>query len=132
MTPSTELVGPLKVGKVRFTGGPSAFGRDDQGYLRSFASNATAIYDVPTDTLDPRHAACTDHHVACDCREAVLAEQIAEFRGEYRLLRSAIDTVLAGHPTTADGEDRYGQQIKPCQCTGCQIARLIYVYPKES
>lgn len=132
MTTSTELVGPLKVGKVTFTGGPSAFGRDGQGYLRSFASRATAIYDVPANTCDPRHSACTDHHVACDCREAWLAEQISEFRGEYGLLRNAIETVLAGHPTTADGEDRYGHPIKPCQCTGCQIARLIYVYPKES
>lgn len=129
---STELVGPLKVGKVSFTGGPSQFWHDDQGHLRIISSHATAIYDVPVDTRDPRYAACTDHHIACDCREAELAEQISELRGEYSLLRNAIDTVLAGHPTTADGEDRYGQPIKPCQCTGCQIARAIYIYPKES
>jgi hypothetical protein len=128
---STELVGPLEVGKVTFTGGPSQFWRDN-GRLRIIRSHATAIYDVPVDTRDPRYSACTDHRVACDCREAELAEQISELRGEYSLLRNAIDTVLAGHPTTAGGEDRYGQEIKPCQCTGCQIARLIYVYPKES
>lgn len=132
MTTSTELVGPLKVGKVHFTGGPNQLRHDSQGRMCFVRAHANAVYDVPTDTRDPRHDVCTDHHVACDCREAYLAEQINELRDEYRLLREAIDTVLAGHPTTADGEDRYGQEIKPCQCTGCQIARLIYVYPKES
>lgn len=131
MSTSTELVGPLPVGKVRFGGGPSQFWRDEQGRLRFAGSHTTAIYDVPANTLDPRYAACTDHHVACDCREAELAEQLSEFRGEYRLLRNAIETVLAGHPTTADGVDQWSQPIKPCQCTGCQIARLIFIYPKE-
>lgn len=35
-------------------------------------------YRPPRDTLDPRYSACVRHHVACDCREAELAERIAE------------------------------------------------------
>ena len=63
MTTSTELIGPLKVGKVTFTGGPSEFRRNEPGHLFMVASHATVIYDVPTDTRDPRHDACTDHQV---------------------------------------------------------------------
>lgn len=125
---STELVGPLKVGKVTFTGGPSAMVRMD-GRLRFIRTNANAIYTPPANTLDPRYDACTDHHVACDCREAVHAEIAHEYRMEAEYWRTERDAltrkfteVLAGHPTFAD---------KPCQCTGCQLARLIPLDPEE-
>ncbi|WP_157904258.1 hypothetical protein, partial [Parafrankia soli] len=46
-------------------------------------------YDVPKNTLDPRYAACADHHVACDCREAEFSELRAELLDELRLEREA-------------------------------------------
>lgn len=119
MTTSTELVGPMPVGKVRFGGGPSIVRRDDHGRLRRRHSDATVIYDVPTNTLDPRYTACTDHHVACDCREAEHAEEMQEWAYARREIQGAIDSVLQGH------------RIDECMCTGCQIARSIHVYPKE-
>lgn len=38
--------------------------------------------DPPRDTRDIRYQLCTDHHTACDCREAELGEVIAELRSE--------------------------------------------------
>lgn len=102
--------------QVTFIGGPR----------RPYDSPSPSVaYDRPKNTLDPRVEACTDHHVACDCREAVLAEGLAEWRSEFLSIQRAIDMVLAGHPTRTKGD------AKPCQCSGCQIARIANLYPKD-
>lgn len=57
-------------------------------------------YRPPRDTTDPRYAACRRHRVACDCREAHMAEDRAELRAyaaENRRFEDAIDAVLALH-----------------------------------
>lgn len=111
----TDLV-HAKSGYVTFIGGPR----------RPLGSDFPRLaYDRPKNTLDPRVEQCTNHHVACDCREAVLAEDINEIRSEYQLVRNAINRVLAGHPTTGDTD------ATSCQCTGCQIARACFIYPKD-
>lgn len=68
-------------------------------------------YRAPRNTMDPRWEACRDHHVACDCREAEWAEQLAELRAEgqlARLMEEAIDAVLAVHVASEHGS-----------CSGC-------------
>lgn len=104
---STELVGPLPT--IRF--------RDD----------TTQAYDVPRSTLDPRYSVCSDHHPACDCREAMLAEDRAEYRSMLRGAEQAAAEVLAGHATyawTAEGDVDWARR---CSCTGCQIARIAHL-----
>lgn len=111
----TDLV-HVRSGQVSFIGGPA----------RPFDSPYPSVaYDIPRNTLDPRVEQCTDHHVACDCREALMAEDLKEIRLEYRAVEQAFTTILAGHPT------RTSDDAKPCQCTGCQIARLAHIYPKD-
>lgn len=86
-------------------------------------------YRPPRDTLDPRYNLCVNHHVACDCREATMAEDRQEWRYARQEQQEAFDRILAGHPTwdwDANGDGR------GCQCTGCQLARAIHVYPKET
>jgi hypothetical protein len=103
-----ELVGPLPV--VRFRDG------------------TRIAYQPPRDTCDgDRWRACTDHRVACDCREAEMAEQISELRAELRMAREAALRILAGHPVYAYEEGPNGQREVGCQCTGCQIAREAFL-----
>lgn len=109
------LVGPVRT--VNFYGGPGG----------SLGCPASVNYDTPRDTLDPRVARCTDHRVACDCREAEHAEIVAELRYELREFRAAFDKVLAGHPT---GSSYVEDPENFCQCTGCQIARTAHHYPE--
>lgn len=57
-------------------------------------------YRPPGNTCDPRYAACTQHRVACDCREAHMAEDRAEMRAysdENKRFAQSIDAVLAIH-----------------------------------
>lgn len=111
----TDLV-HVPTGHVSFIGGPR----------RPLDSPFPSVaYDPPASTLDPRVEACTDHYVACDCREACMAEDRSEIRSEFRAIHQAFDMVLAGHPTRTDGDAR------PCQCSGCQIARIAHIYPKD-
>lgn len=86
---------------------------------------AAAEYEPPVNTVDPRYAACTDHHVACDCREAEFAEERREQRMEREAMRAAFDEILAGHETRNwnDGKS------PGCMCTGCQLARACHIYP---
>ena len=114
---STDVVGPVNV--VHF--GP--FGRA-----------GSVIYTPPGNTCDPRYDACTSHHVACDCREAEMAEQRAEWRDEYKGVQEAFDQVLAGHSTAIMGAPNpyTGESDNPCACTGCQIARLLGYYPRRT
>lgn len=110
---SAEIVGP--VASVYFGGGPR---NPDDPWDR------TAIaYVRPRDTMDPRFEACTDHHVACDCREAEFAENESEARYERKATQQAFEAVLAGHDTYATDDGRPG-----CLCTGCQIARQAHIW----
>lgn len=109
-TPPRAVIGPLREGVIYFSGG------------LSWTNRIAYPYTPPSNTLDPRYAACIDHHPACDCREAEHAEVVAEIRAELNAVRKAIDSVLAGHLT-----DTYGQAITPCMCTGCQIARAAHI-----
>ena len=109
-----ELVGPLPV--VTFYGGPWDPAVSFREYL---AASPKVAYTPPRNTLDPRYSACTDHHVACDCREAHFAEARAEARMEMENAQKVFNEILAGH-------DVYSSGRRPgCMCTGCQIARHI-------
>jgi hypothetical protein len=89
----------------------------------------------PADTRDPRYLTCVDHHLACDCREAELAEDIHEWRASFRQAQAVAGEVCAGHPTwpeyyTLDfsrGRADYVQSEDCCQCTGCQIIRKAHL-----
>lgn len=111
MTEAKELVGPVP--SVRFHDG------------------TVIAYQPPRDTVDDdRWSNCHEHRVACDCREAELAEQIAELRSELETARRVARRILTGHathayedsPTTGDGSRPVG-----CMCTGCRIARGAYL-----
>lgn len=110
-----ELVGPVEAGRIYF------------GLPRNGASVA---YTPPANTLDPRYAACTDHHVACDCREAERAEETQEWRLQRAETQAAFDKFLAGHPTY-QYDDR-GRPLPGCACTGCRIARAAYIHPRSA
>lgn len=75
-------------------------------------------------------SACSDHHVACDCREAEWAEQRNEWRYAAKELQDAVDEVLVGHPTWQWSPE--GQMFTGCMCTGCQIARAIHIHPRQA
>lgn len=90
----------------------------------------------PVDTNDPRWLACTDHHLACDCREAEQTEGLREYRADWQKARDAAQEVCAGHPTYPDyydhavgetGDFRYVPSGACCQCTGCQIIRKAHL-----
>jgi len=115
---SAELVGPLP--QVRF-----GFGEN----------SARVVYTPPKNTLDARYEACTEHRVACDCREAVWAELVQEYRYDADTLQAAFDKILAGHPVLMYGVPTQmrpytSEKHMPCQCTGCQIARAVSYYPR--
>jgi hypothetical protein len=82
--------------------------------------------------MDVRYEACASHHLACDCREALLAEDINEYRLMFRELEQAILAAIKGHQTYAftgvddsgwGGEDEFGQ----CKCQACAIARSVHI-----
>lgn len=104
---------------IPFYGGPH--------YPHCYGPNGHALYTPPKDTLDPRFEACTDHHPACDCREAEFAEDKQERRAWKREVEAAFNEILAGHPTYTRREGD-----APCQCTGCQIARAAHIWPRSS
>ncbi|AVP71306.1 hypothetical protein [Prescottella equi] len=101
------LVGPV----LRFRGQPVAVDRS-----------------APQDTSDPRWNNCTDHHLACDCREAEQNEALNELRSEWRTLRAVLEAQLAGHPTEVyvDGDRRTDLD---CKCQLCGFARAAHVVP---
>lgn len=108
--PSTALVGPLK-DVVRFHDG------------------TVVPYVPPRDTMDDnRWRACTDHRVACDCREAEFAERTDELWSELKDAQDAARDILAGHATYAweTGDDGKEREIG-CMCTGCRIARRAHL-----
>lgn len=89
-----------------------------------FHDGTRIAYEPPRDTCDNRCAACRDHHPACDCREAHLAEDIGEYRAMLRGIERAFREVLRDHATWAFIKDTDGWDFeRRCQCTGCQLAR---------
>jgi hypothetical protein len=106
---STALVGPLP--SVRFRDG------------------TVLPADPPHDTCDPRWAACAEHRTACDCREAELNEDRAEYRAMYQAVIDAAANVLAGHPTNNFNRDEPDGSIRDtgCMCTGCRIVRASFL-----
>jgi len=131
--PSTELVGPMQ--RIVFVP-PSSY--------RSRAAVVRMVPRLPRDTMDPRVPLCWDHHTACVCREALLAENLQEVSGEWKALRSALEKRIAGHPTYVDPDTdaaydcRYRQlnpwvghgpaqddriEYRECSCIGCQVWR---------
>lgn len=104
---SAELVGPLR--RVWF----------NEGYRPRY-------YDLPRNTLDLRYTACADHHPACDCREASIAEEFDERLAEFTEIYNAVLDAIKGHQTYAwkDGErDKFAE----CKCPACGIARKAHV-----
>jgi hypothetical protein len=45
-----------------------------------YVDGSSEVYTPPVNTLDLRYVACTEHHRACDCREALHAEDRQELR----------------------------------------------------
>lgn len=86
----------------------------------------TQAYEVPRNTCDLRARLCTDHHPACDCREALLNENLHEHIYEWKLLRDVARNALQGHqlrhPLGTNGY-RARQTDSLCLCSGCVIAR---------
>jgi hypothetical protein len=108
--PSRELVGPVEW----FRGQPVA-----------------VTSSPPDNTLDPRYDACTDHHLACDCREAQLSEDMRELRDERWRLRQRLGTALADHPTRVYVNGHRRADLE-CRCLGCDLARSIRLIPHEN
>ncbi len=121
----TALVGPLPT--VTFRGGPRV-----PPHQRG--ARPKAAYVPPRDTCDPRVDACTDHHVACDCREAEWAEWAREARYERQEMQATFDKVLAGHATHPEYRLVGSEWVTGamCSCTGCQIARACHIYPASA
>ena len=92
-------------------------------------SDVVFAASLPRNTLDIRSRACAAHRFACDCREALLAENTAELRAELHTWTRALRTVLAGHRAfdwgaSADSpQDLYGDGPLACKCHGCQVVR---------
>ncbi|WP_280201897.1 hypothetical protein [Nocardia cyriacigeorgica] len=99
--PGAGLVGPL----VRFRGQPVAVSSSP-----------------PRDTRDPRYLACTDHRLACDCREAEQNEQLTEYRIELRQLRDLFDALTESHPTRVEVDGVRRADLE-CHCPLCVFGR---------
>ncbi|OZE98105.1 hypothetical protein [Rhodococcoides fascians] len=83
----------------------------------------------PRDTMDPRYLACTNHHLACDCREAMHAEAMGERIAEAHDLMRAAEVLLAGHATMVYQDDGQRRNDLECQCVGCSLARHGHFVP---
>lgn len=84
-------------------------------------------YDLPKNTLDPRYEACADHHPACDCREATIAENHDELVSENRSMYRAILAAIKGHMTYAADAHGMPDEFAMCKCPACGIARKAHV-----
>jgi hypothetical protein len=117
---STDLVGPI----TTFHGGPHR-------YSPLTTARPFVIYAPPRDTMDPRWAACLDHHVACDCREAEWAERLADMTNELRYQSDAAWRALQGHQV-AYPRDEYPGTWPLCLCSGCVIHRECWLLPPNA
>jgi hypothetical protein len=111
---STALVGPLR--RHYFGGYPGV----------------VLVANLPRDTRDIRSQACAAHRFACDCREALLAENTTELHAELKAWERAARTVVAGHRVW-DWDDIEnhrgnwrGDGPLACQCHGCQLVRAAH------
>jgi hypothetical protein len=84
-------------------------------------------YDLPKSTLDLRYKACADHHPACDCREADIAESFAEHKAEFDELYNAVLAAIKGHQTYAFTPGGSRDEFTECKCGACGIARAARV-----
>lgn len=84
-------------------------------------------YDLPKSTLDMRYSACIDHHPACDCREATIAESFAEHKAEFDELYNAVLAAIEGHQTYAFTSGGSRDEFAECKCPACGIARAAQV-----
>lgn len=98
MTTTTALVGPLP--QIRYQDG------------------TREVYTPPADTRDPRYKACMDHRRACDCREAVFAEQMNEMAGERFLFKKYESWAAA----VAVLHQRVPNRYVPDYCDTCNVA----------
>lgn len=57
----------------------------------TFRDKSQQAYKPPSDTMDPRYAVCTDHHPACDCREAERSED----RNEHKAAMDDAKKIIA-------------------------------------
>lgn len=81
----------------------------------------------PRDTTDgDRWRKCTDHHLACDCREAEQNENLNELRMERRAIQNVLKQVTFGHPTYVE-QGRFGARRSDleCKCVGCDLIRRL-------
>jgi hypothetical protein len=92
-----------------------------------FADGTRQAYTPPRNTMDIRYAVCKDHHPACDCREALLAEDVGEYRAMYRDLEQAILAAIKGHQTWAYRHDGWDDEFAQCKCAACDIARAARI-----
>jgi hypothetical protein len=106
---SAALVGPL--GTITF----DAAG----GQVRQ-------VYTPPRNTCDLRARLCTDHHPACDCREAEWAEDRAEHRWEREEMQRVTWQALEGHQLDPPVGRYPGYERMVCQCSGCTIVRATW------
>ncbi|MEV0313575.1 hypothetical protein [Nonomuraea fuscirosea] len=83
---------------------------------------------LPKNTMDIRYVACGDHRTACDCREAELAEEIAELRSERDHLLRVLGHEVADHATWAYLDRNEEISAAECKCTGCRIVRRLKYY----
>lgn len=95
-----------------------------------FHDGTRQAYTPPRDTMDNRYVACTEHRPACDCREAWLAEELAERLAMLAEVEKAAEEILAGHPSYSWRVDpETGDETEAhCMCTGCQIARRAHLF----
>lgn len=102
-------------------------GKELVGPIVYFRNQAIPVDRTPPrDTIDGnRWSLCTEHHLACDCREAELNEQINELRSEYRELAQALRSAIADHPTFVETRAGNRRRDLECRCGGCKVARRI-------
>ena len=101
------------------------------GPMIRFRGGQVAVsHSVPRNTMDPRYNACIDHHLACDCREALLNEEATERQGEWTRLRLEMARAIRGHATVVEQPDGQPRLDLQCQCQLCDFARVVGLVPR--
>ncbi len=108
--PTNDLVGPL----LWFRGQPVA-----------------VTHSPPTSTSDPRYDRCTEHRLACDCREAERSEELFELRSEQWHMRQLLAALIDGHPTEVFECGEFRRDLE-CRCPLCAFARQTGLTPSAN